>query len=49
LVFHAIEALTGKPLGPSAQEWSFRIGFAVVIAMMLVANLNDLFRSFGSS
>jgi len=44
LVFYAIEAITGRPLGPAAQEWSFRIGFAVVVALMLIANLNDVFR-----
>ena len=45
LVFYAIEAIRRKPLGPQAQEWSFRIGFAVVIFMMLVGNLNDLMRA----
>lgn len=44
LVFYAIEAVIGRPLGPMVQEWSFRIGFAVVIAMMLIANLNDVLR-----
>lgn len=44
LVFYAIETVTGRPLGPAAQEWSYRIGFAVVIAMMLIANLNDVLR-----
>ncbi|MGE0240141.1 MAG: RIP metalloprotease RseP [Parvibaculaceae bacterium] len=45
LVFYAIEAIRRKPLGPQAQEWSFRIGFAVVIFIMLVGNMNDLMRA----
>jgi regulator of sigma E protease len=45
LVFYAIEAVRRKPLGPEAQEWSFRIGFAVVIFIMLVGNVNDLMRA----
>ncbi|MGE0006587.1 MAG: RIP metalloprotease RseP [Parvibaculaceae bacterium] len=45
LLFYAIEAVRRKPLGPQAQEWSFRIGFAVVIFIMLVGNLNDLMRA----
>lgn len=44
LVFYALEAIRRKPLGPQAQEWSFRIGFAVVIFIMLVGNINDLIR-----
>ena len=49
LIFYAIEAIRRKPLGRSAQEWSFRIGFAVVIFIMLVGNMNDLMRAlFGN-
>jgi regulator of sigma E protease len=44
LVFYAIEAIRRKPLGPEAQEWSYRIGFAVVIFIMLVGNGNDAIR-----
>lgn len=44
LVFYALEAIRRKPLGPNAQEWSFRLGFAVVIFIMLVGNGNDLMR-----
>ena len=29
LVYYAIEAVRGKPLGPKAQEWGFRIGFSL--------------------
>jgi regulator of sigma E protease len=46
LVFYAIEAIRRKPLGPVAQEWSFRIGFAVVVMAMVFVNLNDIFKHF---
>ena len=41
LVFYAIEALRGKPLGPNAQEWGFRIGLSFVVMLMLVGVVND--------
>lgn len=44
LVYYAIEAVRGKPLGPEAQEWGFKIGFTVVLALMLVGTWNDLVR-----
>ena len=45
LVFYALEAIRRKPLGPQAQEWSFRIGFALIIFIMLIGNINDLLRA----
>jgi regulator of sigma E protease len=42
LVFYAIEAVRGKPLGEKAQEWSFKVGFALVVGLMLLGNGNDL-------
>ncbi len=44
LVYYAIEAVRGKPLGERAQEWGFRIGFSLVIMLMLVGTMNDLVR-----
>ncbi len=44
LVYYAIEAVRGKPLGPNAQEWGFRIGFAFVMGLMLLGNWNDVVR-----
>ncbi len=41
LVFYAIEALRGKPLGPVAQEWGYRIGFTCVVMLMLLGLFND--------
>lgn len=48
LVYYGIEAVRGKPLGPSAQEWGFRIGFSVVVMLMVVGTWNDLVRKFAS-
>lgn len=39
LMFYAVEALRRRPLSEQTQEFAFRIGFAVVIALMLYANL----------
>ena len=44
LVYYGIEALRGKPLGPNAQEWGFRIGFSLVIMLMVVGTWNDVVR-----
>lgn len=42
LVFYAIEAIKGKPVSERVQEYAFRAGFAVLIALMLFANINDI-------
>lgn len=42
LVFYLIEAVRGKPLSERAQEYGFRIGFALVIMLMVFATWNDL-------
>jgi regulator of sigma E protease len=42
LVFYAVEALRGKPLGPNAQEWGYRIGFSFVVMLMLIGIWNDV-------
>lgn len=44
LVYYAIEAVRGKPMGERAQEWGFRIGFSFVIMLMVVGTWNDLIR-----
>jgi regulator of sigma E protease len=44
LVYYAIESVRGKPLGEGAQEWGFRIGFSLVIMLMVVGTWNDLVR-----
>jgi regulator of sigma E protease len=43
-VFYAYEAVRGRPLGERAQEYSFRIGFALVMSLFLFATWNDLNR-----
>ena len=42
LLFYAIEALRGRPLGPRAQEYGLRIGIAMVLSLMVFATWNDL-------
>ncbi len=42
LMYYAIEALSGRPLAERVQEYGFRIGFALLIALMIFATVNDL-------
>lgn len=42
LLFYAIEAVRGAPVGAQAQEWAFRGGLAAVLALMLLVTFNDL-------
>lgn len=42
LMFYAIEAVRGKPLGSSAQEIAFRVGLAMVLSLMVFATWNDI-------
>jgi len=42
LLFYGIEALRGRPLGERAQEYSFRIGLALVLSLMIFVTVNDL-------
>lgn len=42
LLFYAIEAVRGRPLGERAQEYGFRIGLALVLTLMLFVTWNDL-------
>ncbi len=42
LMFYALEAVRGRPLGPKAQEYGFRIGLALVLTLMVFATWNDL-------
>lgn len=47
LVFYAIEAMFGRAVSPRAQEMSFRVGFALVIMLMLFSTWNDLIHLTG--
>jgi regulator of sigma E protease len=42
LVFYAAEAIRGRPLPPKVQEYGFRAGFALLIALFLFASKNDI-------
>lgn len=42
LMFYGIEAVRGRPLGERAQEYSFRIGLALVLSLMIFVTINDL-------
>lgn len=42
LLFYAIEALRGRPLGLRTQEMGMRIGLALVLALMIFATWNDI-------
>jgi regulator of sigma E protease len=49
LVFYAIEAVSRKPVSQRGQEWAFRTGMALVLALMLFVTFNDVasLRFFG--
>jgi regulator of sigma E protease len=42
LVFYAVEAARGSPIPEKMQEYAFRFGLAVLVGIMIFANLNDL-------
>jgi regulator of sigma E protease len=49
IFYYLIEAIRGKPLPQKVQEFGFKIGFALVITLMIFALRNDLihFKIFG--
>ncbi|MGF1591976.1 MAG: RIP metalloprotease RseP [Kiloniellaceae bacterium] len=47
LLFYAVEAVRGRPLGERAQEYGFRIGLALVLTLMVFVTWNDLLRIDG--
>ncbi len=46
LLFYGIEAVQRRPVSPQVQEWAYRSGLAVLLAMMMLVTFNDL-SSFG--
>jgi regulator of sigma E protease len=46
LLFYAVEAVRRRPVSVQAQEWAFRGGLALLLALLLFTTLNDL-GSFG--
>lgn len=47
LVFYAIEAVRGRPVGERAQEAALRVGLAILMALMVFVTFKDIL-SFGS-
>ena len=46
LLFYGLEAVQRRPVSPRVQEWAYRSGLAVLLAMMMLVTFNDL-SSFG--
>jgi len=44
LLYYGIETVMGRPLGARAQDMGFRVGLAVMLALMALATWNDLVR-----
>lgn len=44
LVYFAVEAVKGKPLGEKAQEIGYRVGFAMILMLMAFAFYKDIVR-----
>lgn len=42
LLYYAVEAVSGRPMGERAQEVGFRVGLALVMSLMIFATWNDL-------
>ncbi len=42
LLFYAVEAVRGKPVGANAQEIAYRVGIALVLSLMVFATWNDI-------
>jgi regulator of sigma E protease len=42
LVFYVAEAVRGRPVDRKIQEWAFRSGLAMLLALMMFVTLNDL-------
>jgi regulator of sigma E protease len=42
LAFYAIEAVRRKPVSQRGQEWAFRTGLALMVALMLFVTFNDV-------
>lgn len=46
LLYYAVEAVRGRPMGEKAQEFGFRVGLALVMMLMVFATWNDLVHLF---
>jgi regulator of sigma E protease len=45
LMFYAVEALRGKPVGETAQGIAFRVGMFLVLSLMVFVTWNDITRN----
>jgi regulator of sigma E protease len=48
ILFYAIEAVRGRPVSADAQKWGVRLGVAAVLALMIFATANDVWRLVAS-
>ncbi len=42
LLFYFVEMVKGSPISDQIQEYAFRLGLAILVGIMLFANLNDI-------
>ncbi|MAS07376.1 MAG: RIP metalloprotease RseP [Ahrensia sp.] len=49
LVFYAFEAMRGRPVPENAQEYGYRIGFGLILGLMVFATWNDITSLLGGS
>jgi regulator of sigma E protease len=42
LVFYAVEAVKGSPIPEKGQEYAFRVGFTILVSLMVFSNLSDI-------
>lgn len=42
LLFYSIESVKGSPISEKTQEYAFRMGLALLVGIMVFANLNDI-------
>lgn len=46
LAFYSVEALRGRPMAAKFQEYSFRLGFAIIACLMALSLFNDVKQIF---
>lgn len=44
IVFYLVEAIRGRPVSEKAQEYAFRVGFVLLIGLMIFSHFNDILR-----
>ncbi|TVM16219.1 RIP metalloprotease RseP [Oceanidesulfovibrio indonesiensis] len=49
ILFLVVEMIRRKPVSPRVQELTFKIGFALLITLMVLATYNDILRIFNGS